>query len=114
MADKWVQRWYESSDSNPEKVYTVAIDAEGNWGCSCPAWTRNRGRLKNGECKHIRRCRVKVMANEIISASNAMPTPQPKATVVSSADLQDKWTAPPKKQKSPARQPTTRAMFLEL
>lgn len=108
MADKWVHRWYEPSDSNPEKLYTVAIDAEGSWGCSCRGWT---GHTPRKDCKHIKRVKARVGENP--SALNAMSLPQPKATVVSSADLQDKWATPTEKRKPPAQQPTTRAMFLE-
>lgn len=35
MSDKWVKRW------NAGK-WTVAIDKDGLWGCSCPAWKFQR------------------------------------------------------------------------
>lgn len=43
---KWVTT-YQLIGSNNEK-YTVSIDADGNYGCSCPAW-----KFKKQECKHI-------------------------------------------------------------
>ena len=52
MPDRWIERFKVPSSSS-DSIYTVAQDAQGVWGCSCPAWTRNRARLKNGQCKHI-------------------------------------------------------------
>lgn len=37
--DKWVKRWTVPSSSS-KGVHIIGIDAEGNYGCSCPAWTR--------------------------------------------------------------------------
>lgn len=48
MADKWKVRWKVPSESDPDKVYTVARDAEGQYGCSCPVW-----KFRRRECKHI-------------------------------------------------------------
>lgn len=42
--DKWVKRWVVPSSSG-EGEYIVGQDAEGNYGCSCPGWTRNIIRL---------------------------------------------------------------------
>lgn len=51
MSDKWVKRWdVEGSTGNS---YTVAMDAEGNYGCSCPAWV-----FRRGECKHIQQVKA--------------------------------------------------------
>ena len=47
--DKWVKRWVVPSSSGDGK-YIVGQDAEGNWGCSCPAWTRH---VPRQDCKHI-------------------------------------------------------------
>lgn len=52
---KWIDRWNVNSHTNPDKEYVVsrADDAE-TWGCSCPAWTFQRHRIRDGICKHIR------------------------------------------------------------
>jgi len=46
---KWVKRWEVPSDTRADTSYVVAIDADGNWGCSCPVW-----KFQRVECKHIR------------------------------------------------------------
>jgi len=43
----WVER-YEVPGSNGA-VWTVGIDKDGNYGCSCPVW-----KFKRQVCKHIR------------------------------------------------------------
>jgi len=51
---KWVDRWYVNSHSS-DKEYTVSRAEDGEtWGCSCPAWTFQRHRIRDGICKHIR------------------------------------------------------------
>jgi hypothetical protein len=53
MADRWVHRWkVPSLDSDNE--YTIAIDRDGVWGCSCAHWRFRRAQLPDGECKHIK------------------------------------------------------------
>ena len=37
MPDKWAKRW-KVPKSDGDGSWTVAIDKEGNYGCSCPAW----------------------------------------------------------------------------
>lgn len=37
MPDKWVKRW-KVPNSNGDGTWTVAVDKDGNYGCSCPAW----------------------------------------------------------------------------
>jgi len=50
MTDKWVRRWSIKSYSHPEQEpYTIAVDKDGNWGCTCWPWKRTRQ-----ECDHIR------------------------------------------------------------
>jgi len=51
-SDRWRRQWDVPSDSNPAKSYVVSEDWEGNYACSCPAWTRHTPRR---DCKHIRR-----------------------------------------------------------
>lgn len=43
----WVAR-YSVPRSNGAGAWTVARDAKGAWGCSCPRW-----RYKREQCKHI-------------------------------------------------------------
>jgi len=45
--DKWVQKFIIPGSNGAE--WTVGIDAEGGFGCSCPVW-----KFKRQECKHIR------------------------------------------------------------
>jgi len=47
--DKWVKRWVVTSYSGNGE-YIIAQDKEGNWACSCMAWTRHMPRR---DCKHI-------------------------------------------------------------
>jgi len=49
--DKWLKRWCVESFSNSDIKYTVALDREEHYGCSCPAW--RFGRKNNPICKHI-------------------------------------------------------------
>jgi hypothetical protein len=52
---RWVERWHVRSHTNPDKEYTVSLAEDGEtWGCSCPAWTFQRHRIRDGICKHIR------------------------------------------------------------
>jgi hypothetical protein len=46
---RWTESWEVESRSEPGKFYVVSRDEDGNFGCSCLAWTRQRK-----ECKHIR------------------------------------------------------------
>jgi len=64
---KWVQRWEVPSDSRSDTSYVVAIDAEGNWACSCPVW-----KFKRIECKHIQYVR-----DEMGAAPAAPERPRP-------------------------------------
>lgn len=45
---KWIKKWKVNSSSS-DRIYTVAIDKNGNYGCSCPAW-----KFRRQECKHIK------------------------------------------------------------
>ena len=42
--DKYTEVWGVQSESNPEKVYTVALNKAGRWSCGCPRWTMNKMR----------------------------------------------------------------------
>lgn len=43
---RWVKRW-KVPGSN-DNVWTVAMDKDGNYGCSCPLW-----KFKRIQCHHI-------------------------------------------------------------
>lgn len=55
--DRWVRRFSVASLTDPKKAYVVAVDAAGQVGCSCPAWTHDP---KRRACKHIRTWRREV------------------------------------------------------
>jgi hypothetical protein len=62
--DRWVKRWQiEGSNGN---TWTVAIDKEGGYGCSCPVW-----KFKREECHHI--LQVKQNGGKEIKQRTAMP-----------------------------------------
>lgn len=44
----WIRKWQVKSSRGP-KLYVVALDDKGDWGCSCPGWIYHRT-----HCKHIR------------------------------------------------------------
>lgn len=46
--DRWVKRW-EVPKSSGDGNWIVAIDKDGNYGCSCPVW-----KFKRQECHHIK------------------------------------------------------------
>lgn len=52
MADRWIKRW-EVPKSSGDGVWIVAIDKQGNYGCSCPRWKFHRE-----ECHHIHQVKV--------------------------------------------------------
>ena len=49
--NKFVEVWGARSESRPDKIYTVALNAKGVWSCGCPRWTQNASRP---DCKHIK------------------------------------------------------------
>ena len=50
--DKWIKRFkVQSSSGNGD--YIVAIDKEGNYGCSCPVW-----KFRRQECHHIKQIKL--------------------------------------------------------
>jgi len=44
---KWIKKW--KVEGSRGDIYTVAVDTEGNYGCSCPQW-----KFRRQECKHIK------------------------------------------------------------
>jgi len=49
--DRWIKRWQVQGSA--EKPYTVAIDKDGNYGCSCPHW-----KFRRAECHHIKQVKM--------------------------------------------------------
>jgi len=47
MADKWIKRW-KVEKSKGDGHWIVALDKDGNYGCSCPVW-----KFRRQECHHI-------------------------------------------------------------
>ena len=47
---KWVSKVQVVGSTG--NIYTVARDVNGKYGCSCPAWTYQRG--VRVDCKHIK------------------------------------------------------------
>jgi len=50
--DKWIRRFKVTSSSGNGN-YIVAIDKEGNYGCSCPVW-----KFRRQECHHIKQIKL--------------------------------------------------------
>jgi len=50
--DKWIKRFKVKSSSG-NSYYIVAIDKEGNYGCSCPVW-----KFRRQECHHIKQIKL--------------------------------------------------------
>lgn len=48
--DRWAAR-YKVRSSSAETSYTVAVDFNGKWGCSCPKWRFQKGSRR--DCQHI-------------------------------------------------------------
>lgn len=46
--NRWVKRW-EVPSSSGNGIWVVAIDINGNYGCSCPVW-----KFRRQECHHIK------------------------------------------------------------
>jgi len=44
----YIRQWQIESESTPGKYYTVSLDYDGNFSCSCPHWI-----YRHKECKHI-------------------------------------------------------------
>jgi len=44
--DRWIKRWEVQGTT---QAWIVALDKNGNWGCSCPVW-----KYRRQECHHIK------------------------------------------------------------
>jgi hypothetical protein len=49
MRQRWVRRWTVRGSTG--NLYTVAVDDEGDYGCSCIGWTRH---VPRRDCRHIK------------------------------------------------------------
>ena len=77
---KWVQRWEVPSDSRPDTSYVVAMDANGNYACSCPRWKFHRADLPNQECKHIEYVKYGMGTTPIIPTQRPVIQPAQSTT----------------------------------
>jgi len=57
-SDRWVKRW-EVPKSTGDGNWIVAIDKDGNYGCSCPVW-----KFKRQECHHIKQVKMGLGAEQ--------------------------------------------------
>lgn len=52
---RWVRRWQVRKNAS-DTTYVVAMQSDGQWGCSCPAWKFGRtipNSTVRADCKHI-------------------------------------------------------------
>ena len=77
--DKWVKRWKVPSDSS-DSIYTVAVDYDGKFGCSCPQWKFRR--RTGGDCKHIIRIKNGEIPIKVSVVSSHPAFPEKKKAVV--------------------------------
>jgi len=49
-----IKKWKVKSYTSDDKYYTVSMDSEGNYSCSCPCWI-----YKRKDCKHIDEVKLK-------------------------------------------------------
>jgi hypothetical protein len=70
--DKWVKRWKVAGSNGNE--WTVAIDKDGNYGCSCPVW-----KFKREECHHI--AQIKMNGGNEIKSREARPGNVPEVVI---------------------------------
>ena len=52
MAERWIKHWMVPRSSG-EGDWTVAIDKNGVYGCSCPVW-----KFRRLECHHIKQVKM--------------------------------------------------------
>ena len=62
--DKWFKRWKVKGSNGND--WTVAIDKDGNYGCSCPVW-----KFRREKCHHI--LQIKQNGGSEIKPREAMP-----------------------------------------
>ena len=74
---KWLQLYEVESESRPVS-YVVGIDAQNNFGCSCPAWIYHSPRK---DCKHIKYVKYELAREfqmRVISSDEIESKPQLK------------------------------------
>jgi len=59
----WVKKW-EIEGSNGH-IWIVAVDKDGNYGCSCPVW-----KFKRQECHHIIQIKSNQEQGVVITTKN--------------------------------------------
>ncbi|MFX1273561.1 MAG: SWIM zinc finger family protein [Promethearchaeota archaeon] len=50
-----VREWEIESSKDPNKKYTVKLNENGTWSCTCPNYT-----FRKTECRHIKLCKIKI------------------------------------------------------
>lgn len=63
---RWVQSW--PIEGSKGDSYTVSVDENGCYGCSCPVW-----KFKRLECKHILKLKYILGADSSIMPSKPKP-----------------------------------------
>lgn len=71
---RWVgQRWY--IEGTRGDTYTIAIDENGEYGCSCPAW-----KFRRQECRHIKEIKIQLLQAENDQLKNCVTSPARQRT----------------------------------
>lgn len=78
---KWLYHWQIESSSS-DKVWTVAADEDGQFGCDCPVW-----KFKRQECKHIQH----VVSEDLLSIEGWRPSELP-VTAINPSGVTRKFT----------------------
>ncbi|MFN7976367.1 MAG: hypothetical protein U0166_29215 [Acidobacteriota bacterium] len=109
----WVLKWQVRSHSS-DRMYTVAVDEHGQWGCDCPQGKYRRDR---GPCKHVREVQAGPAKGTRLPAQETAPmvgTPPPVTAAepvrgrrlpnvsVVFAELQGKGTSPTEPAQAPS------------
>lgn len=78
----WGQRW--SIEGTRGDVYTVAIDGNGEYGCSCPAW-----KFRRQECRHIKEVKIQLLQaeNDQLKSQNCVIPPARQRTIKQTKDF---------------------------
>lgn len=63
----WVKKWDVPSTTNRSKAYIVAMNDQGGYGCSCPAW-----KFRRLQCKHIQRIQRQEAAGYVAPKQDVM------------------------------------------
>jgi hypothetical protein len=86
--DQWTNRFTCHSRSS-SAVYTVAQrKTSGEWGCSCPGWTRHVDAKGRRKCKHLTDILQRLAAHNVLAdavAAEGSAAPPSVVTMLSSA-----------------------------